>query len=82
MEPDTNKLLQEILATQREMLEVLRQTAHTSEQSSKTYEENTKLYRESDTLYRDQFVTKPWETAVRIAILLGILVLLGYAILK
>lgn len=72
---ETNQLLREILAAQKELSAMLRQ-------SERAFEENTKLYRESDAFYREQLATKPWERAVRFVTLLGVVMLLGYIILR
>jgi hypothetical protein len=70
---ETNQLLRELIAIQREHLEYVRR-------DSQAYEENTKRYQASSELYKT-LSHRPWERAIRIITMLGVVILLGYIIL-
>ena len=72
---ETKQLLRDILAAQKAQLEYLQRQDRTYADHSKDYERSTELYKQSL-----QF--RPWEIAIRALTGLGIVVLLGYLVLR
>ena len=81
-EPETNQLLREILSVQQQQLECLRQNTRAVEESNAASQESNKAYLATDAFYKEQVCPKPWERAVRVLTLLGVVILLGYVILR
>ena len=72
---ETKQLLRDILAAQKAQLEYL-------QCQDKTYREHSKDYENSSELYKRTLQFRPWEIAIRAVTGLGVVVLLGYLILR
>jgi hypothetical protein len=70
---EVKQLLRELIALQREQVELIKRGAQ-------SHEEDRKIYLSSDAMYREQLATRPWEKLIRVLTMLGIVVLLGYII--
>jgi hypothetical protein len=72
---ETKQLLRDILATQKAQLEYL-------QRQDKTYADHSKDYEASSALYKQTLQFRPWEIVIRAVTMLGVVVLLGYLVLR
>jgi len=72
---ETKQLLRDILATQKAQLEYL-------QRQDRTYTDHSKDYEKSSELYKQTLQFRPWEIAIRAVTALGVVVLLGYLLLR
>ena len=72
---ETKQLLRDILAAQKAQLDYL-------QRQDKTYADHSKDYEKSAELYKESLRFRPWEIAIRALTAIGILVILGYLVLR
>jgi hypothetical protein len=75
VDDETKQLLRELIALQREHLDLLKS-------STEHHEEDRKRYQTSDDMFREQVATRPWEKLIRVVTMLGIVMLLAYIIVR
>ena len=72
---ESKQLLRDILAAQKAQLEYL-------QRQDRTYVEHSQEYEKTSALYRQALQARPWEMLIRAITVLGIVVILGYLVLR